>query len=107
MNPRQSRLKDVRIKAIGNRIDARVWDDLNVFTALPYSPFGLFVQFSNVAANLSLDCLMPGERAVATPVEQLVNHSAPRGNRHSPLIWPLSEPLTDHAAGGLKFRDHA
>ena len=106
-NPRQSGPKDVRIKAIGNRRDARIGDDLCILTRVPYPPLGVFAHLSNVTANLGLYRVVPGERPVASPIDQLVYHSLPRSNRHSPLIWPLSEPVADYPRGGLKLRDHA
>ena len=97
----------MRVKAICNRVNARIRDDLGILSGLPYPPLGFFVQSSNVATNLDLDGPLPRECAVATAIKQLVNDGIPRRNRHSPLIGPFSEPLTDYTRGGLKFRDHA
>ena len=40
-------------------------------------------------------------RAIATPVEHLVYHRVPRGDRHAPLIGPLSETLADDTRSDL------
>src|SRR6187431_438631 len=73
VNPWQSRPKNKRIKAIGNRIEIRIWDDLGVFGGLPYPPSGRSIQLSNVAANLGLDCIVPRKRTITPSVEQLVD----------------------------------
>lgn len=96
----------MRIKAFGNRLNARVGDDLSVLTRVPYFPLCVFAHLSNESANFRLHSVVPGKRAVAPPVEQLLYHGVPRSDRHSPLIWALSEALTDHTRGVLKLRDH-
>jgi hypothetical protein len=107
VNPWQSGLKNVRVKTIGNRLNARIRDDLGILGGLPYAPLGFFVQFYNVATNFRFDLPVPRECAVATAIKQLVNDSIPRRDRHSPLIGPLPETLTNYTRGDLKVRNHA
>ena len=97
----------MRVQAVRDGFDAGVRDELSVFRGLPYPPLGPFVQLSNVSPDLRLHSLVPRERAVAPPVEQLIHNSIPSGDRHSPLIRSLPESLTDHTRGGLKLRNHA
>jgi hypothetical protein len=100
-------LEDERVKALADRLNARVWDDLGILRGLSYPPLGFLVQLANVATKFRLARVAPEKSAGATAIKRSVSDCHPCPDGHSSLIWPFSKPLTDYISTGLEFRNPA